>query len=63
MAEIQTQLTPYNVCYECDSCKQANVILNSSFFNSDNVLMYSYKCPNCNIDISLQIVYPHIIYR
>lgn len=57
--EIKILKTPYEVQYQCDACKQANVIRDQE---ADIVLPFHYKCPLCNAKMASPILYPYIVY-
>lgn len=62
MSEIQVQVVPYQIDYQCDNCHIENLVLE----NMPLVAIaghYQYYCPNCQGRLILDKIYPTIIYK
>jgi hypothetical protein len=60
MSEFSTQLSTYKVYYICDSCSIGNLEILPS---QGPLGLYLYSCPNCNEQMTSNILYPYIEYK
>ena len=64
MSEIKTELKIYRVDYQCDSCGQGIMVLDSrkqtasSKENEADVISWPHKCDNCGVIKEFDKIYP-----
>lgn len=61
MSEVKTVLVPYQVNYQCDACKAANISQNIN--HNSLAFAYYYTCPNCKAQCKLDKLYPYMVYE
>lgn len=61
MSEQKISVTTYQLNYQCDNCKAANLVPSGTTLEI-NPPIYVYNCPNCQVTVNLNKIYPSIIY-